>query len=109
MVLSRGLAEAGRLASAIGADEATLWGLAGVGDLISAQAKSGNLYFDAGCALAANKIIEGPWHLAEALQERAKTASVELPLTGALLAMHSGEDPIDVVQRLMTRKATAEH
>ena len=109
MVLSRGLAEAGRLASAIGADEATLWGLAGVGDLIAAQAKPGNLYFEAGCALAKNKIIDGPWHLAEALQERAKTVKVELPLTIALLAMHRGEDPIDVVQRLMTRKATSEH
>ena len=76
MVLSRGLAEAGRLASAIGADEATLWGLAGVGDLIAAQAKPGNLYFEAGRALAKNESAEGPWHLAAALQERAKTAHV---------------------------------
>jgi glycerol-3-phosphate dehydrogenase (NAD(P)+) len=109
MVLARGMAEAGRLASAIGADEATLWGLSGIGDLVAAQAKPGNLYFEAGCALARHQITEGPWHLAGALIERARGNDIELPLTKALVAMHNGRDPIDVVQQLMTRAATTEH
>ena len=109
MVLARGMAEAGRLAAAIGAQEATLWGLSGIGDLVAAQARQGNVYFEAGRALAQRKNSDGPWHLASALLERAKTNRVELPLTAALLAMHGGEDPIDVVQKLMSRASTEEH
>jgi len=109
MVLSRGLAEFGRLASAIGADEATLFGLAGIGDLVSAQSREGALYYESGRALARGQRGQGPWHLASALLERAKARNIELPLTASLLAMQHGEDPIDVVHRLMARASTDEH
>jgi len=109
MVLSRGLAEAARLAQASGAQESTLFGLAGVGDLVASHSTTGNVYFDAGASLAKGQVTDGPWHLANALIEQARVRSVELPLTEALVAMHGGEDPVSVVQRLMSRSATSEH
>ena len=108
MVLER-TRRIGRPASAIGADEATLWGLAGIGDLVSAQARDGTLYYESGRDLARGSVGQGPWHLAAALLARAKAKQVELPLTASLLAMQQGEDPIDVVQRLMARASTDEH
>jgi glycerol-3-phosphate dehydrogenase (NAD(P)+) len=109
MVLARGMAEGGRLARAFEADEATLWGLAGIGDLISAQAKPTNPYFQAGKALAAGSVIDGPWHMVSAILERASHKEVELPLTLGLQHMSKGADPIDIVQQLMSRSATIEH
>ena len=108
MVLSRGLAEFGRLASAIGADEATLWGLAEL-ETSFLPKRDGTLYYESGRDLARGSVGQGPWHLAAALLARAKAKQVELPLTASLLAMQQGEDPIDVVQRLMARASTDEH
>lgn len=109
MVLARGLEEATRLASAMKADPLTFTGLAGVGDLVAAQAVAGHPSFDAGAALAKGDRTQGPAPIARALVRLAKGRRVELPLTEALVAIYDGEHPLEAVQRLMARPAQAEH
>lgn len=110
LVLSRTLAEAGRLALALGADEATLYGLSGLGDLLTVHARPGGAYYDAGRRLAERRPPgAGPWDIARAIVQLARRHRVEMPLTESLVRMVEGEDPIDAVQRLMSRKSAKEH
>lgn len=109
MVLSRGLEETGRLARAIGADAYTLAGLAGVGDLVAAQAVPGHPSYDAGVALAKGDRTQGPVPLVRALLTLAARHRIELPLTEALAAIYDGAQPVEAVQRLMGRAPSAEH
>ncbi|TVQ93194.1 MAG: hypothetical protein EA397_05310 [Deltaproteobacteria bacterium] len=109
MVLSRGLAETGRLATAIGAEESTLFGLAGVGDLIAVHARRGSPYFEAGVALAEQRPADGPWGIAEALLKLASEHRVELPLTETLLRVQRGGDPVAAIHELMSRQSAREH
>jgi glycerol-3-phosphate dehydrogenase len=46
--------------------------------------------------------------LARALLTLARMHRVELPLTQALVDIHGGEDPLDAVQKLMSRKSAYE-
>lgn len=108
MVLARGLAEAQRLAKAMGGDPATFSGLAGVGDLVGAQARSGHPMFDAGRALAKGDHSAGPLAIARALGVRAAGLGIEMPLTDALVAIYDGEHPLEVVEQLMGRTASRE-
>ncbi|MCB9684944.1 MAG: hypothetical protein H6738_15500 [Alphaproteobacteria bacterium] len=109
MVLSRGLEEAGRLALAMGFDPMTFVGLAGVGDLVAAQALPGHPSYQAGEALAKGDRSQGPEALARALVRLASAKRVELPLIGALVAIYDGMDPLEAVQLLMARAPTREH
>ncbi|MCA9494591.1 MAG: hypothetical protein KC621_31905, partial [Myxococcales bacterium] len=109
MVLSRGLEEAGRLALAMGFDPMTFVGLAGVGDLVAAQALPGHPSYQAGEALAKDDRSQGPEALARALVRLASAKRVELPLIGALVAIYDGMDPLEAVQLLMARAPTREH
>ncbi len=108
LVLTRGLAEATRLATAVGADPFTFSGLAGVGDLVAAQAQPGHPYYDAGKALAGGDTSVGPAAVARALAALARRHRVEMPLTEGLVALYEGMAPVEVVQQLMARPATAE-
>jgi glycerol-3-phosphate dehydrogenase (NAD(P)+) len=108
VVLSRGLAEVGRLARALGSDEATLWGLAGVGDLVAVHGKPGSTFFDAGVALAKRQRADGPWGTAEALAALARKHQIETPLIDGLLETVAGGDPVDLVQKLMSRRSAKE-
>ncbi len=108
MVLARGFAEASRLARALGGDPVTLSGLAGVGDLVASLARPGDAYFDAGAALAGGDRSRGPVGTARALLGLARLHGVELPLTGAIVAIYDGLDPLEAVQRLMARDAKDE-
>jgi len=108
LVLTRGLAEAARLARAVGADPVTFRGLAGVGDLVAAQAQPGHPYYDAGKSLASGDTSVGPEMVARALGQLARRHGVEMPLTEGLVALYEGVAPVEVVQRLMARPATAE-
>lgn len=107
MVLSRGLAETVRLGQAIGADPTTFIGLAGVGDLVAAQARPGHPHFDAGRALAAGRKpkIDSAEALARALLGLAKLHRVDMPLVSALVAVFDGQPAIDAVGSLMKRDA----
>ncbi|MBX2803015.1 MAG: NAD(P)-binding domain-containing protein [Myxococcales bacterium] len=108
MVLTRGLREASRLARAMGADAMTFAGLAGVGDLVSAQALPGHPNYEAGLALTRGDRSQGPSAISKALVRLAREHDVELPLTEALCAIYDGVDPLDLVQDLMARPATSE-
>jgi glycerol-3-phosphate dehydrogenase (NAD(P)+) len=109
MVLTRGFAETLRLGKAIGADSLTFTGLAGMGDLVAAQARPGQPHFDAGVALAAGKLDAPSAALPRALLSLAKLHRVELPLTQALVAIYEGLSPLDAVMKLMARGASEEH
>ena len=109
LVVSRGLGEAARLARAIGADPLTFAGLAGVGDLVAAQARPGQPHFESGASLANGRRDRGPLPIAKALLTLAARHQVELPLTEALVAIYDGADPVEVVQQLMSRVAVQEH
>lgn len=110
MVLSRGLAEAMRIGTAIGADPATFVGLAGVGDLVAVQARPGHAHYDVGKALASSRPPQGsgPEQLARALLKLAQMHGVETPLISALVAICDGMPPVDAVQHLMKREAKIE-
>ncbi|MCB9676782.1 MAG: NAD(P)-binding domain-containing protein [Alphaproteobacteria bacterium] len=108
MVLSRGLAEAARLASRMGGDPSTFAGLAGVGDLVAAQSTKDHPNFKAGAALAKGKRDSGPLPIAKALLGRAEALGVDMPLTDALVRIYDGEHPLEAVQRLMARDAAYE-
>lgn len=108
MVLARGLAEVLRLGEALGASPETFVGLAGVADLVAAQARPGHPHYDAGVALAKGHRTGGPAALARAVAELAAPHGVEMPLTDALVRVYAGDDPLDAVQRLMARDAKAE-
>lgn len=108
MVLSRGLAEAIRIGRTLGADPTTFIGLAGVGDLVAAQARPGQPAFDAGVALAKGDTSKGPVEVARAVRTLARLQRIELPLTEALISIYDGEPPIDAVSRLMGRAAVPE-
>lgn len=111
MVIARGLAEATRLGTAIGADPATLFGLAGVGDLVAAQARPGQPHYEAGKLLAQGgkpSVATGPEPLARALQSLARVHGIDTPLLAAFVAICDGMPPVDAVQQLMGREAKAE-
>jgi len=109
MVLSRGLAEATRLGKALGADPTTFIGLAGVGDLVPAQAQPGHPHFDSGRQLVTGERADAvPVEAARALLTCANLYQVDMPLTEALVAIWDGEDPLHAVQRLMGRAPIAE-
>ncbi len=109
LVLTRGLEEASRLATAMGADPWTFAGLAGVGDLVAAQSRKDHPSFKAGAALAKGKRERGPLPVAQALLRLAEQHKVEMPLTGALVAIYDGMHPLDAVTSLMSRRAQREH
>jgi glycerol-3-phosphate dehydrogenase (NAD(P)+) len=109
MVFSRGLAELSRLARAIGADESTLFGLAGIGDLVAVHSTEDSPYFHAGARLARGERGDGPWGIAEAILRLANTHGVDLPLVQTLIQVHEGADPIDAIQALMRRQSAREH
>lgn len=109
MVLTRGVAEAARLAKAMGGDPTTMAGLAGVGELVAAQSDPRSIHFMAGAALAKGKREGGPQAAARALTQLSKARGVPLPLTEGLVAIYDGLDPIEAVQLLMSRKAVAEN
>ncbi len=108
MVLARGIAEAGRLASAIGGQADTLAGLAGIGDLVATHGKKGSAYFDAGARLAKGKRDKGPVAVARTVLRIAQHVKVDVPLTAGLVAIYDGLDPLDAVGQLMSREAQAE-
>jgi glycerol-3-phosphate dehydrogenase (NAD(P)+) len=109
MVLSRGLAETGRLARALGAEEATLFGLAGIGELVAVHATPDSPYFQAGARLARGEPGDGPWGIAEALLKLGAAHKIDLPLTQTLVDVHRGADPVEAIQGLMSRRSAREH
>lgn len=118
-LITRGLAETVRLAVAMGADEHTLAGLAGIGDLVATCASplSRNRHFGerlgAGLSLAdviaeTRQTAEGV-KSAESILALARDRGVDMPITEAVVAMmHEGLPPAEALLRFMSRTAKPE-
>ena len=119
-LITRGLTETARLALALGADPATLSGLAGLGDLVATCASplSRNRTFGARLgrgetlaqaqAHARGQIAEGVSSCTSVLDLAARHG-VDVPITQAVhLVCHEGMSARDMVHQLMTRAMKSE-
>lgn len=112
-LITRGLAELGRLAEAVGGDRATVSGLSGLGDLVltADSRQSRNMSFGyylgrgvtIGTLLAEGKTTEGVW-TAGAAVDLAKTKGVDAPICEAVHSIvDRGADIEEVVEALLSR------
>jgi glycerol-3-phosphate dehydrogenase (NAD(P)+) len=118
-LITRGLAEAGRLSAALGGRPQTLTGLAGLGDLVVTC--TGNLSRNRRVGLALSRgrplaeILEALHHVAEgvaatrAARELALHFGVDMPIVDAVhRVLHEGVAPRDAVMGLLAREPRAE-
>lgn len=114
-LVTRGLAESTRLGVALGANQATFAGLAGLGDLVATCTSplSRNRTFGERLGLGENleqaqaatngQVAEGVKSCAS-IRELSRRAGVEMPLTEAVHEIcHEGGDAVEVAVRLMSR------
>lgn len=118
-LITRGLAEIGRLGAAMGANALTFAGLAGVGDLIVTCTSRHSRNWRAGSMLAQGlgleetlrrmgMVVEGV-RTTQAAQKLAKRYDVEMPITNELFkVLFEGKAPSEAVGALMGRVRTHE-
>ena len=113
-LITRGLAEMSRLATALGAQPETLTGLAGLGDLVltcnGALSRNRQVGIELGKGRALAEILAGMRMVAEgvgttaALLALAREAKVELPITEQVAAiLHHGKAPRGAIRDIMER------
>jgi len=118
-ILTRGLAEIKRLGVAMGANEGTFGGLAGIGDMVvtcmSTLSRNRNLGFAIGQGKSLEQVQNEMTMVAEGVRttasvmELARSLDVEMPITAAVHAiLFEGVPPKDAVRRLMMRSAKQE-
>jgi glycerol-3-phosphate dehydrogenase (NAD(P)+) len=118
-LMTRGLAEATRLGTALGGRPETFMGLTGMGDLILTCTGDLSRNRQVGLLLAQgvplDAVIHGLGHVAEgvhcakAVCALAEKQGVEMPITRAVVdVLFNGESPRDMVSRLMSRRAREE-
>ncbi len=118
-LVTRGLAEMTRLGLALGARAETFMGLSGLGDLVLTATGDLSRNRQVGLLLAQGRalpdILQQLGHVAEGvhtaptLQARARAASVDMPITDAVVAVLQGHlAPAQALQQLMARDARAE-
>jgi glycerol-3-phosphate dehydrogenase (NAD(P)+) len=117
-LITRGLAEMGRLGEACGARAETFAGLAGMGDLIvtcfsrySRNRRAGELIAQGRSQDEARKeigmVVEG-LATAPVLRDLSRRLEVELPITEAICEVLNGTSALDLVSGLMSRTPTDE-
>lgn len=112
-ILTRGLAEIARFATALGARQDTIYGLSGVGDLALTCAGPHSRNMAYGMALGEGrtpnpKLAEGR-HTVAALAARAQRMDIDLPITRAVdQVVNHGDNLPDVVASLLARKVGSE-
>jgi len=118
-LITRGLAEITRLGVAAGADQATFYGLAGVGDLVltctGSLSRNRTVGYRMGKGEALDDILsemsavaEGV-KAAEAVRELARRYDVEMPIMEQMYAIvHEGRSPSEALRVLMSREPKAE-
>lgn len=118
-LITRGLAEATRLAVALGGRRETMAGLAGLGDLAMTCASRQSRNFRFGEALGRNVpletilremggVVEGR-HTARATMQRASTLGIDLPICRAVdEVLNQGTDLRAAIDGLMSRPLRAE-
>ena len=114
---TRGFAELTRFGKAFGARTETMMGLSGLGDLILTCSTPQSRNFSCGVALgkgekpdaaAHGKLAEGVF-TAPVLLEMAREKNVEMPISGAVAAMLSGQMSVDeAIESLLTRPLKSE-
>jgi glycerol-3-phosphate dehydrogenase (NAD(P)+) len=119
-LLTRGMAEILRLATVLGADPQTMFGLSGMGDLILTctddQSRNRQLGLAIGRGLsvdkavqAVGKTVEG-MHAAREVLLRAQQAGIEMPIVEQVCkVLFEGYDPRQSVQALLCREPKAEN
>ncbi|GAB4100316.1 NAD(P)H-dependent glycerol-3-phosphate dehydrogenase [Sinomonas halotolerans] len=110
-VITRGLAETTRLASALGGDPQTMAGLAGLGDLVATCSSKLSRNHTAGTllgqGLTVEQVGERTTQVAEgiksapAVHELAQKLGVDMPITAAVVAVLKGELPVDQLGPLL--------
>ncbi|MDN3356665.1 NAD(P)H-dependent glycerol-3-phosphate dehydrogenase [Actinomadura sp. DC4] len=114
LLMTRGLAEIARLGAALGADQHTFAGLAGMGDLVATCSSplSRNRTFgeNLGRGMSLEEVTKATRQTAEgvkscdAVLELARRHHVEMPITEAIVAvMHGGLSPVEAGRLLMSR------
>ena len=112
-LITRGLAEMARFATAAGAVQDTIYGLSGAGDLALTCAGPHSRNMAYGLALGrgetpSQKLAEGR-HSVAALAARGRALGVELPITDGVDGLVNRDDDLrKVVARLLARPAGAE-
>ncbi|NNF17196.1 MAG: NAD(P)-dependent glycerol-3-phosphate dehydrogenase [Gammaproteobacteria bacterium] len=118
-LITRGIVEMSRLGMALGADQDTFLGLAGVGDLMLTCTDNLSRNRRMGLALAAGKsideaaeeigqVVEGV-RAARAVMQVAKTLDVEMPIVAEIYqVLYEGKAPKKAVSALMTRGLKSE-
>lgn len=118
-LITRGLAETVRLAVALGADEHTLAGLAGMGDLVATCSSplSRNRTFGErlGSGLTLDEVIAETRQTAEGVKSSesilalADSAGVDMPITEAVVGMmHHDLTPAEALMAFMSRSSKPE-
>ena len=118
-LITRGMAEIMRLSASLGAQNETMFGLAGIGDLILTctdnQSRNRQLGLAIGRGLTVEqavaevgKTVEG-MHAAREVLMRAQQAGVEMPIVEQVCKiLFEGVDPRESVQALLCREQKAE-
>jgi glycerol-3-phosphate dehydrogenase (NAD(P)+) len=113
-LITRGLAEMRRLAIKVGAKEATLYGLTGIGDLIVTATSLHSRNYQAGLKIGSGKnlketlasmtmVVEGV-RSCEAAYQLATSLNIEMPITFAVYDVIFNErEPKEVIKELMQR------
>lgn len=119
-LITRGLAEMTRLGLALGADNQTFMGLAGMGDLVLTCTDDLSRNRRMGLALAAGKsieeaaaeigqVVEGV-RAARAVHEVAEKLQVDMPIVDQIFAvLYEAKSPRKAVAELMGRELRSEH
>ncbi len=114
-LLTRGMAEMVRVATALGAQAQTLYGLSGMGDLIATASSPYSRNYTVGAMLAQGKkiddILSSLGSVAEgvktskALCELADKLNIEVPVSRAIYeAVYTDITPKEILEKLMNRK-----
>lgn len=118
-LITRSLAEISRLGVALGGDQMTFAGLAGLGDLVATCMSSKSRNFSLGMALGQGRSIDdittGTRMVAEGVHScrpvvaLAESLNVEVPVAQEVVAVcYGGTSPHDSIPKLMTRAARSE-
>jgi glycerol-3-phosphate dehydrogenase (NAD(P)+) len=118
-LITRGLAEMGRLGMAMGGEPLTFGGLAGMGDLIatcsSQQSRNNQVGIQLGRGRTIDEIVESTNMVAEGVKsspsvlDLARRYGVEMPITEQVVAVcHEGRAPAEALAMLMQRSSRSE-
>jgi glycerol-3-phosphate dehydrogenase (NAD(P)+) len=118
-LITRGLAELGRIGTALGGQPLTFGGLAGVGDLVatctSPRSRNRSVGFAIGRGQPLASVLSGMHMVAEGVRtagplvQLARTVGVEMPIAEQVAAIVEGTTgPLDALVALMGRRAKAE-